>query len=212
VHFFNRTRFSNLLRLLFFAQAQTGTALLKVVYRGYSTSAQLQQMHEEAIVRRTKLRLESDAAKEEQETRTMELQCREQRSAKERELEEKATRHKLAMSALSKEQERKQSDEAHSLQLRHEADKAAALLAQDRDRHAEELRHSADRAAEEMKQLRERLDVEMGRNNAIAKLEVDMTKYLTAFAEPRPDQHVRIDTESSPNLHLSLPTPAPSRP
>ena len=53
---------------------------------------------------------------------------------------------------------------------------------QNRDLHAENLRQSAERAAEEMKQLRERLDVEMARNNAIAKLEVDMTKCATLHA------------------------------
>jgi len=185
--------------------AQTGTALLKVVYRGYTTSPQLQSMHEEAIARRTKLRLESDAAREEQDTRAMELQCREQRSAKERELEEKATRHGLAMAALTMQQEREQADEAHALKLKHAADEAAATLAQERERHAEELRRSAEAAEQEMKQLRLRLDAEMSKYNALAQLKVDMTKYLTAFATPRPDQHLRIDTDVSPNLHVSLP-------
>merc|ERR1719164_335918 len=43
---------------------QTGTALLKVVYRGYGASAQLQEMHYQAISRRPKLLLEAVAARE----------------------------------------------------------------------------------------------------------------------------------------------------
>merc|ERR1712224_46763 len=66
---------------------QTGNALLKVVYRGYGASDQLQQMHDEAISRRTRLRLEADAAREEHEKRAMELKARQSRSAQEQELE-----------------------------------------------------------------------------------------------------------------------------
>merc|ERR1719230_1713873 len=62
---------------------QTGNSLLKVVYRGYGASAQLQEMHNQAISRRTKLRLEADAAREEQEKRAMQLRCRQDRSAQE---------------------------------------------------------------------------------------------------------------------------------
>merc|ERR550514_436340 len=76
--------------------AQTGNALLKVVYRGYGASSQLQEMHDAAISRRTKLRLEADAAREEQEKRAMELRCRRDRSTQEQELEAASTKHKCA--------------------------------------------------------------------------------------------------------------------
>merc|ERR1719274_379879 len=59
---------------------QTGNALKKVVYRGYGAATALQEMHDQAIARRTKLRLEADAAREEQEKRAMELRCRQERS------------------------------------------------------------------------------------------------------------------------------------
>ena len=60
--------------------ASIGTDLLKVVYRGYSTSQELQAMHDAAIARRTKLRLQSDAVREEQANASMELRCRQERS------------------------------------------------------------------------------------------------------------------------------------
>merc|ERR1719152_916138 len=102
---------------------QTGTTLLKVVYRGYGASAQLQEMHDQAISRRTKLRLEADAAREEQEKRAMELRCRKERAGQEQELEAAAAKHKLEVQALTKSQERAMQDEAHAQTLRYEQEK-----------------------------------------------------------------------------------------
>merc|ERR1719378_18346 len=90
---------------------QTGNQLQKVVYRGYGASAQLQEMHDQAISRRTKLRLEADAAREEQEKRAMELRCQRDRSTQEQELEAAAAKHKCEVLALQKQQERKVQDE-----------------------------------------------------------------------------------------------------
>merc|ERR1719281_2417529 len=81
---------------------QTGTSLLKVVYRGYNASQQLQDMHDQAISRRTKLRLEADAAREEQERKATELRCRKERAGQEQELEAEAARHKLEVARLQK--------------------------------------------------------------------------------------------------------------
>ena len=52
-----------------------------------NAGAQLQDMHDQAISRRTKLRLEGDAAREEQERKATELRCRQERSIQEQELE-----------------------------------------------------------------------------------------------------------------------------
>ena len=54
-----------------------------------------------------RLRLESDAAREEQEKRAMELRCRRDRSVQEQELEAAATKHKLEVQAMSTAQNRK---------------------------------------------------------------------------------------------------------
>merc|ERR1719421_241298 len=80
---------------------QTGNALLKVVYRGYGAAEALQQMHDQAIARRTELR------------------CRRERSVQEQELEQAAARHKLQVAALQKEQEAKQKDDEHAASLRY---------------------------------------------------------------------------------------------
>ena len=76
-------------------------------------------MHDEAISRRTKLRLEADAAREQEEKRSMELRCRQGRSVQEQELEAAAARHKLSVQSLQKEQERRLHDEEHAQGLRY---------------------------------------------------------------------------------------------
>merc|ERR1719274_87183 len=93
---------------------QTGNVLKKVVYRGYGAATALQEMHDQAIARRTKLRLEADAAREEQEKRAMELRCRQERSVQEQELEGAAAKHKLEVLAMQQEQERKQRQSTNS--------------------------------------------------------------------------------------------------
>merc|ERR1719473_2489691 len=55
---------------------QTGFKLHKIIYRGYSTCDQLQEMHNSAIAKRTKLRLDAHAAKEQEEHAAHEQQLR----------------------------------------------------------------------------------------------------------------------------------------
>merc|ERR1719316_487200 len=113
---------------------QIGTNLLKVVYRGYGAADALQKMHDEAIARRTKLRLESDAAREEQEKRAMELRCRRDRSVQEQELEAAAARHKCEVLSMQKAQERTLQDEEHAQEMRYAAERAQAEQATERAR------------------------------------------------------------------------------
>lgn len=101
-------------------------------------------MHETAISRRTKLRLEADAAREEQEKLAMELRCREERAEQERALEEANVRHQLALMSLKKQQERAEAAERHAVDMRHEAERLRADLERKRAEHDEELRHAKE--------------------------------------------------------------------
>merc|ERR1712146_356865 len=161
---------------------QTGTELQKVVYRGLAATAQLQEMHNDAIIKRTKLRLQTDTAKEEQEKMDLELRCRQERSERERQIEEAKTRHSMELLALRKEQERKEQD----------AD------------HVQKLRHAKELAQLEVEKLKAMHDQEIRRNQAFKELDVDLTKFLCALAESKPDQHLRIDA-NAPALHVEMP-------
>ena len=63
----------------------------------FYASHQLQDMHDAAIMKRTKLRLEADAALGEQEKRAMELRGKQERAEQERLLAEQANQHRLAL-------------------------------------------------------------------------------------------------------------------
>jgi hypothetical protein len=185
---------------------QTGTALLKVVYRGYGAAAALQEMHDTAIARRTKLRLEADAAREEQEKRAMELRCRRDRSAQEQELEEVAARHKLQVLALQKEHERKRADEEHAQTLRYAQETAQMQLADERARHDEELRREKERSELAEWRMRAERESEVKKCEALKELGVDLTAYLCAQAALKPDQNIKIDSTGAapPAVHLEL--------
>lgn len=160
--------------------AEVGYKLLDVVYRGYSTSPQLQAMHDEAIAKRTKLRLQSDTAEVEQAEQAMQLRCRQERSAQEQSLAEETARHKMELLKLEAGQKRAERDADHAQALRHEQEGAAATLRLKQAENEEELR----------------------RLGAMGKLGVDLTKYLIAASAPLPDQHVRVDSAVPTHVHL----------
>ena len=159
---------------------QTGYKLMKVVYRGYTCAPQLQEMHNTSIAKRTKLRLDSDTAKEEQEKQAMELRCRQARSAQERELAEASARHKIELAGLEKEQARRDEDADHEQAMRHESARRDAELAHLNAKH----------------------EAEAKRHGALKGLGVDLTKYLVALAAAKPDQHLRIDSAAAPAVHV----------
>lgn len=162
--------------------AQSGYVLHKVVYRGYATSKTLQDMHDRAIASRTKLRLDTDQAKGEQQQQAMELACRQERSEGEQLLKAKAAKQQLELDRLTAEQAREERDADHAQRLRHEEAVAHAQL----------------------RQLAARQEQELVHHSKLAELGVDMTRYLCALHERRPDQHLRIDGTSSPSVQLEL--------
>jgi len=162
---------------------ETGFRLLKVVYRGYSTSGQLQAMHDEAIAKRTRLRLQQDTAAVEQEEQAMQLRCRQERSHQEQEVAEASARHELAMLSLKAEQKRTDKD----------AD------------HAQSLRHMVEGAETEAKALLLKHDEELRRFQALKEMGVDLTKYMCTVGDRQPDQHIRIDAANPTAVHMEMP-------
>lgn len=160
-----------------------------------SANQMLQDMHDQAISRRTKLRLEADAAREEQEKRSMELRCRRDRSAQEQELEEQAARHKLSVVAMQREQERQLQDEEFK-----------AEMANERKRHEERMRREREQMELEQSRLEAVRHDEQKKHEGLKALGVDLTQYLVALAAARPDSHLKIDSNTPPSVHLELPT------
>jgi len=160
---------------------QTGFRLLKVVYRGYSTSGQLQAMHDEAIAKRTKLKLQSDTRQMEQSQQAMELQCKQERSQQEMAVSEAEVRHEIGLLALKQDQKLKEQDAIHAL----------------------DLRHAEEREKMEQAALKARNDEELRRHTELKRMGVDLTQYMCILAQAKPDAHVRVDAGgSTPALHF----------
>jgi len=160
----------------------SGYRLINVVYRGYSTSSKLQEMHDDAIARRTKLRLQSATARVEQAEQSMLLRAREERAEGERALEAAAARHSLEIGRLEAEQRRKEADADHGQHMRHQAEAAEATL----------------------KIRQHETDEEVRRAGALKHLGVDLTKLLCVSADGKPTQHVRIDSATPTQVHLDV--------
>jgi len=184
---------------------QTGTKLLKVVYRGYSTSHQLQDMHDAAIMKRTKLRLEADAALGEQEKRAMELRGKQERAEQERLLEEQANQHRLALEGAQQQRQRAGRDEEHSQKLRHMQEEQEMVLTHEKAAHDEELRRLAEQHRIEAVAAKAHAEAQTARYAALKDMGVDLTAYLCAMAVAQPDQHLKIDSSVTPNVHVELP-------
>jgi len=159
-----------------------GFRLLKVVYRGYSTSQQLQAMHDEAIAKRTRLRLQQDTAMVEQQERAMSLRCRQERSHQEQEVAEAEARHALTLLSLREEQMRTAKDAEH----------------------AQALRHTMEAAETDVKALALKHSEELRKFGSLKEMGVDLTKYLCTVGDRLPDQHIRIDSATPTAVHMEM--------
>jgi hypothetical protein len=108
--------------LLISRMATIGYELKKVVYRGYQASPKLQSMQETAISSRTKLRLEADTFRQEQDNATFMLNAQEQQSKQKFAQEERENEHKVKMLRIKAEQEISAKRDANALILAHERD------------------------------------------------------------------------------------------
>lgn len=110
--------------------ALIGVVINRVVYRGYHASDNLQSMHNQAIERRTKLRLDGEAEATAQEIENLKLKGQAERMHAKMQMEEEETRHQNALLNMDHEQKlqraRKENEE-----------KIAALAAEN----AEKLRY-----------------------------------------------------------------------
>jgi len=166
---------------------QTGFELLKCVYRGCSASETLQNMHDQAISKRTKLKLEADTRAMEQEQTAIELQCKQERSKGEMELEAAERTHKNDLLDLAAAQARAARDADHEQLVRHEREKAKVAIEAEKAKNDEALRF----------------------NETLKSLGVDLTQYLCVKEQRPPDHHIKLDGTSSAagaNLHLNMPT------
>lgn len=96
-----------------------GYRINKVVFRGYQASDKLQLMNDNAIERRTKLRLEDEAERQQQSLEDMKLEKRLARSQKERQMEMDQMLHKLELNKQEHTSRLQAKDAENELQRQH---------------------------------------------------------------------------------------------
>lgn len=158
-----------------------GYHIAKVVYRGYHASDKLQQMHDQAIETRTRLKLEDETERQGQELEDMRLTREQAREEMKQEMAEADVRHRNHMQALQAAQQLELEEKQHAAELKAQA----ATLQMETHAEAEKLQntlvHQKAMNAEQARYLQE-----------IKGLEVDMTRYLVAQYQ-NPDRILRID-------------------
>merc|ERR1719379_1619962 len=146
-----------------------GMCVSKVVYRGHHASEAIERAHIEATTRRTKMRVQADMAKEEQDLIDMRLDAQVKRESAERQIALDQANHKIKLEEL-----------AHKAVLTKQSHDAQMQLDTVRMQQEQQLkfeRAKRDAKIEELKRLHD-----MG---------VDLTRYLVANGE-RPDKHIRF--------------------
>lgn len=158
-----------------------GYQINKVVYRGYTATSRLQEMHNNAIEARTKLKLETETETQAQQLEDYKLAMEFQRSIKKREMEEKEIEHKNKISKIAHDENIRKLELESQFRLREEKAKNDLSL---------ENKINYNNAEKEI------LD-------AMKKLNIDLTKYLVSKYQ-KVDNLVKIDSELDykPNIHI----------
>lgn len=158
---------------------QCGYRINNVVYRGYGAPESLQAMHDDAIQSRTRLQLEKETDRQEQELEDYKLTCQMERSSRRRQEQMTETEHDLQI--------KQQQADAHLKER-----EAAAKSARDIERENREL------------QLHLQTNEDAQREAHLEKLKgmrVDLTAYLT---QGRSDQVIELrgGEGTQPHLHI----------
>eukprot|EP00511_Aplanochytrium_stocchinoi_P010213 CAMPEP_0204872652 /NCGR_PEP_ID=MMETSP1348-20121228/38434_1 /ASSEMBLY_ACC=CAM_ASM_000700 /TAXON_ID=215587 /ORGANISM="Aplanochytrium stocchinoi, Strain GSBS06" /LENGTH=479 /DNA_ID=CAMNT_0052027559 /DNA_START=151 /DNA_END=1590 /DNA_ORIENTATION=- len=172
-----------------------GYRLLKVVYRGYDTSGQLQNMQENAISTRTRLRLEFDQAQQEQANMQMRLTAEEKRAQQQQKLEESKKYHQQKLAALDYEAKLKQQDLEYK-----------AKLSQKDESHSQQIRHKKEMDELDVAKMQQINSARLNMLQQMKNLNVDLTQFLVAEVGSKPTQHMLFETTgggASPHVHIN---------
>ncbi len=156
-----------------------GYRINKVVFRGYVASEKLQTMHDDAIEKRTALKLESETERQAQELADLKLDREAEREEKRRTMQRAQVEHDQSIIQLQHEGDRERLESDHAMELAHQRDQQRA-----------EIDHLHSENEERLRFLRE-----------IQGLQVDLTRYLVAQYQ-HPDRLIQIDGAEGNQLHL----------
>jgi hypothetical protein len=156
-----------------------GYRINKVVYRGYVASEKLQLMHDDAIERRTALKLEAETERQAQELADLKLAREADRDAQRQAMIRAQTEHEESLA-----------------QLKHDGE-----LSRRESDHRQQLNHVREDQLAEVEQTRATNDARLAFLQQMQGLQVDLTRYLVAQYQ-HPDRLIRVDGGPGPQLHL----------
>eukprot|EP01127_Copromyxa_protea_P015539 TRINITY_DN4480_c0_g1_i2.p1 TRINITY_DN4480_c0_g1~~TRINITY_DN4480_c0_g1_i2.p1 ORF type:complete len:454 (+),score=68.01 TRINITY_DN4480_c0_g1_i2:195-1556(+) len=159
-----------------------GYTMEKVVFRGYRSSPQLEQMHNSAIETRTQLTLEQESMHQNQSLLDYQLQKEASRASAQQSLERQKEVHITKMQAIRHEEE-----------LRKKAAEAEAELEFTRRKNQEHL---------EQEERKSKLRIQYLQDLAgLGVKSSELAQLLVAEAH-KPDKLVKVDSTNSPRLHI----------
>lgn len=163
-----------------------GFDIAKVVFRGYLGSDKLQEMHDEAIQKRTELRLQKETQEQEQDLRDFQIERNSARAERLADYRLKRAQERQAMERESKEHQEAMLDV-----------EAEANMKRDRLAHVWSLAKE-----DENHQQRLRLEKERNRSNeahyqALGSLGVDLSRYLSVVARGRAHRLIAVEASGS---------------
>jgi len=156
-----------------------GYRINRVVYRGYVASEKLQLMHDDAIEKRTALKLEAETERQAQELADLKLAREAQREAQRCEMQHAQAEHEQTLVQLAHDGDRQRRDADQKQEVAHKREVQRALI-----------EHLNAENEERLRFLRE-----------IQGMQVDLTRYLVAQYQ-HPDRLIRVDGLNGNQLHV----------
>ena len=156
-----------------------GYTINKVVYRGYEAGKALQEMHDNAIEIRTKLKLEAETENQAQELIDMKLAKEVERQKQKQDMEKEKTVHEQKLKALEKEE----------------------MLRLDKITHDQKLDQQKQENALKIDHLKAQNHEQLEYYQGMKEAGVDITRYLVAQYQ-NPDKIIRFENAEKPQLHL----------
>lgn len=156
-----------------------GYRINKVVYRGYVASSKLQIMHDDAIEKRTSLKLEAETESQAQELADLKLQREAEREEIRRGMQREQTEHEQRLLQVQHDGDRQRLEADHQQEIAHK-----------RELQLTDVEHLRGENAERLHFLQE-----------IQGLQVDLTRYLVAQYQ-HPDRLIQVDGTMGNQLHV----------
>eukprot|EP00005_Dracoamoeba_jomungandri_P007464 CAMPEP_0174269522 /NCGR_PEP_ID=MMETSP0439-20130205/41346_1 /TAXON_ID=0 /ORGANISM="Stereomyxa ramosa, Strain Chinc5" /LENGTH=470 /DNA_ID=CAMNT_0015358355 /DNA_START=363 /DNA_END=1775 /DNA_ORIENTATION=- len=173
-----------------------GYTLTKVVYRGYGASFNLQQMHNDAIEKRTQLKLQKEQEEQEQDIEDLKLARQQHRKKSQMELDEEQVLNEQKLQRIQ-----------HEERIRQTMEDSKSRIQMQKEEHELEKTKLLEKLKVEEHHQQAMEDMKLKFLKSLDDINVDVTQYLVSGFQ-RPDKLIQIlgkkerDEDKDMNVHL----------